>query len=404
MAGLATSAALSAPSNGQETNVREQKGLVPEIGPHGWPMSIETAGGVFLGDGALTVVNQQEAAAWYKSLRDSSLSFKSTNILPTVDVFVTGDSKPSFSDPTDTIISDYAEWRGFGQVRASRFSVGGENTFSLERFVRDMKASEGWPSCSAVVIDIGTNEQGPQAAGGRQSAEETFGNITGAIKSLRDTASNGRSHNDLSVILLGQTPANLTGPNYADELLMRELDTIYRLAAKETNSVFIDQRGRFPRPHADADWMDDLGPNYGNANAHPMYTMAPIRHQLLLDVLMPEVAALRWGVPFYQDIELDDDWEPYDDAFYPKVYRDGHFSQFEGMIRPRRSDPRSEIGTIASASGLAPAATRTFASPSSQWTNASFSISPGGGISLQHPWRYGHEFLSFDSVRYRNSR
>lgn len=384
-------------------------GIIPQTGPRGGLMSIVGGNNVYLGDNARDVVNQQELAAYYKGLRDSAINFNasgSAGTLVKTHIFVVGDSKVGYSDPTHTIIQNYADWIQMGQVLTFNIpsTGGGQNTYWLDNTAAPAILGSGaWPLCKLVIIDIGTNERAPGANGGAQTAAQTENNLMSFISKLRNTGAGGRSPDNLSIVIMGQTPGNTESPNFQNEVLMRELDTIYRRVAKNTNSVFVDQRGRFPRPHYDAGWMDDLytlDPMYGHTSVHPLLTGSVIRQQVLLDVLFPEVAVMRWNVPVFQSLIYDNGWTTWSAGNGVRAFKIKNRVSWEGLARAGTLTAGTQIGHLAVTAGWAPLANKFFPTQRDGSSLGNFYVHATGTVNIQGTW-ITDGWVGFDSVTYR---
>ncbi|MGI2035867.1 SGNH/GDSL hydrolase family protein [Rhizobium panacihumi] len=136
-----------------------------------------------------------------------------------------------------------------------------------------------------LVVNFGTNEK---VAALLQSDEDIAKNHTAALSIIRRE----KSANELSVLFLGQPPAN----NHLDEFkqtteTMRGVNAILKNGAKHTNSAYFDTLALFSRAHSEAGWMDNAPvPTIGSANIHPGAAMNM--------VLIGELARGLFPIPF----------------------------------------------------------------------------------------------------------
>ncbi|MEC5291576.1 MULTISPECIES: SGNH/GDSL hydrolase family protein [unclassified Aurantimonas] len=276
-------------------------GLAALDGPLGTPMAL-SGRDIFLGTDALVSADQQELAAWYKGLRERYDAIVSTGTIVNEVAFFIGDSKvvgtgtTAGFTPVD-LMNNMALERGLPAL-FGRFAQGGTNSyFALNTLVPQLLGHVNWPNTGIVILNFGTNQQvdGGVASPARTAAE-TEQDVRAIIAATRDTLNGGRSADDFSILIMGQTPANNATAGYGQTTeLMRELNSIYRRVARDEKVAFFDAMAHFERPHADAGWMD-VNPTLGNSNIHPGDLFNTVLYGRLAEMVLPQAIATKFGI------------------------------------------------------------------------------------------------------------
>lgn len=281
----------------------ELSALLPSAGPRGGDMNLAPRD-FSLGADADVITGRENLAAWYKALRDRHES--APTVGNTVIGFFIGDSKVAGTGVTsgyqlDELLDRMAKERGFPLVDFGRFGYSGENSYYLSQHltgVGEIMSHANFANCHLVVINVGTNDASTAATDGAQSLADSDTNIRAIIDRLRDTGASpaGRSVDDMSILLMGQTSANNTAsPHFQQETLMREISSQYRDIAREKQVAYVDCYRLFPRAHDDASWMDTLA-SYGNSNVHPGDAFNAALVSVIGDMLFPLALASKAGV------------------------------------------------------------------------------------------------------------
>lgn len=141
----------------------------------------------------------------------------------------------------------------------------GQNTYVWANGVAQAYAATN-PTDSLLIMGMGLNENVTGATGGAQSTAATEDNLSVGIQAVRDV----RPDSTLSILLVGQTPANNWNPAYNQTTdAMRVVNAIMKDVASDMNCAFYDSLELFNRAH-DVGWMDQLPvPAYGDGNVHP---------------------------------------------------------------------------------------------------------------------------------------
>lgn len=205
---------------------------------------------------------RENLAAFYGSLVKARATGRRINI------HIFGDSKVSGVGVTDGYRLDQllADASNGYPVTITYEGLGGQNSFiwandKVQDFVLEH------PYTDLLIVDIGTNEGVAGAIGGAQAKEQTKANLLAADAVIRLS----RSTSQLSVLYLGQTPANNWKPAYNQTTEhMQEVNRILQEVAQETNAGYFDTLQLFSRAHSEAGWMEQLPmPAYGGGNVHP---------------------------------------------------------------------------------------------------------------------------------------
>lgn len=276
--------------------------LLPSAGPRGGDMNLAPRD-FSLGADADVITGRENLAAWYKAVRDRHEA--APTVGDTVIGFLVGDSKVSGAGVTagyqlDELLDRIAKERGFSLIDFGRFGYSGENSYYLSQHlagVGEVMAHANFANCHLIIINVGTNDASTAATDGAQSLADSDTNIRAIIDRLRDTGASpaGRSVDDMSILLMGQTSANNTAsPHYQQETLMREISSQYREIAREKQVAYVDCYRLFPRAHDDASWMDTVV-SYGNSNVHPGDAFNAALVSQIGDLLFPLALASKAG-------------------------------------------------------------------------------------------------------------
>lgn len=223
---------------------------------------------------------RENMAAFYGAL------VKARNNGRRINIHIFGDSKVSGVGVTDGYRIDQllADASNGYPVTITYEGLGGQNSFIwANNEVQDFVLEH--PYTDLLIVDIGTNEGVAGAIGGVQTKEQTKANLLAADAVMRLS----RSTSQLSVLYLGQTPANNWKSAYNQTTAhMQEVNGTLREVAQETNAGYFDTLQLFSRAHSEAGWMEQLPtPAYGGGNVHPGDSMNLVLVGELGKVLFP---------------------------------------------------------------------------------------------------------------------
>lgn len=332
---------------------------------------------------------RENLAAFYAALVNSRA------IGSPVLIHLEGDSKVSGVGVTDgyrldQLITDASN--GY-PVTATYDGFGGEGSYLWA----NGKAAEfvaQHPSVSLLIIDFGTNDFRPYAIGGAQSLAQIKANHLAAIATIRAV----RSSSQLSILILGQTPADNWNPYYnqttenmtADNAVLKEV-------AEETNSAFFDTLQLFTRAHSEAGWMEQLPvPDYGGGNVHPGNPMNL--------VLVGELGKALFPIPFRVPKRGDDrpnllsHWVPVNPAVPPRAALRGDLVVLDGMIAGGRDSLDDKL--MALSLGYRPPSDRYVLVPTStRGTFVQLKIGADGFVRIASKFR--GNYISLDGISFR---
>lgn len=237
---------------------------------------VTTAGGVKLDlieQGLDIVSGQEHLAAWYNDLRNHTFDLETTGTTTSAIGFFLGDSKVAGTNVSargrlDAMLDFEAGRTSNTFVDFGAFGYGGEDSVDMDtNRLDELMSHPGFADCSLVILNFGTNEQVTPA----RTIGETEAALRSIIAKLRDTTRTpaGKTANELSILIMGQTTANNDSPSHLqNESLMRRLAALYADVARDTQCAFIDCYSLFKEAHNNASWMDTVT-TLGNSQIHP---------------------------------------------------------------------------------------------------------------------------------------
>lgn len=275
-------------------------------------------------------------------------------------------------------------YEGFGGQNSFLWANNEDNDFVLEH-----------PSTDLLIVDIGTNES---VGAGAQTEAETKANLLAADARIRLS----RSHSSLSILYLGQTPANNWNPVYNQTTEhMQIVNGIIKEVAEETNAGYFDTLQLFTRAHSEAGWMDQLPtPAYGDGNVHPGNPMNIALVGELGKVLFP----LPYKFPVTTDgvnmPALQSGWQTWTvgTTYAPRATLKNGIVYLDGLIKPGATATETVLFTLPA--GYRPAANRFFTvSVNNTGGSRTVQILSGGAVRLGGA--FAGDFLSLDGISFR---
>lgn len=312
-----------------------------------------------------------------------------------VDIHIVGDSKVAGIGVTDGYRLDQllAEGGKGYPLRVTYDGFGRQNSWVwVNGKVDDFLNAHG--DAKLLIVDFGTNENFKAADGGAQTLEQTKANHMAAIAKIRAH----RSLSQLSILILGQTPANNWNPRYDQTVeSMTAINKVLREVAQKTDSAFFDPLELFQRPHSEAGWMDQLPMyRYGDGNTHPGNAMNL--------VMVGELANDLFPIPFRPSRNEEDrpillsKWVPTDPAFPPRVALRGDVVVLDGMITGGKS--RIDDRLLALPGDYRPPTDRFVSVPTSdKGTSVQLRIGADGFVRIAS--KYRGNYISLDGISFR---
>ncbi|MEZ2132455.1 MULTISPECIES: SGNH/GDSL hydrolase family protein [unclassified Sinorhizobium] len=318
-----------------------------------------------------------------------------------IKIHIVGDSKVVGNGTTDGFRLDQLlpmAARGY-PVRVTYEGFGGQNSFLwANREAADFVAQR--PDVDLLIIDFGTNERTSNAYGGPQTSEQTRENHLAAINTIR----NARSPSQLSVLILGQTPANNWQPQWNQTTdVMREVNSSLKGVAQETNSGYFDTLELFQRAHSEAGWMEQLPtPQFGGGNLHPGSPMNLVLVGELGRYLFPLDYKLASGQTATIYPSLPDSWDCWAGLkeYAPRAQLEGNTVRLSGVVRPHDSKvaPGSVLFTLPI--GYRPITNRFFTvSTSNSGTFAEVQVLDTGQVRISA--NFTGSYIALDSISFR---
>lgn len=287
-AGLAAASASAADASADAAAAFNPAFLTPAVSARGGLKSL-LGRGIFLGDDAMIVTGQEYLAAWYKALVDKRTAVLGGTVA-NLYAFLLGDSKVAGTGTTaggtlDALLDFSSGHRGFTAVDFGRYGYGGEDSVDMDTTrLATLMANPAFATTSLVILNFGSNEKVTPA----RTLAETDAATRSICAKLWDTGAGGRSKDDLSILIMGQTAANNETAGYLqNDDLMRELNTLYRDVAADVGACFFDAYSLFRQAHAIAGWMD-VNIGLGNSNVHPGNNFNAALTTQLTDIIFPQ--------------------------------------------------------------------------------------------------------------------
>jgi lysophospholipase L1-like esterase len=340
---------------------------------------------------------RENLAAFYAGL----VSSESTG--NPVGIHFEGDSKVAGIGVSDGYRLDQLMMRAANgyPITTTYEGLGGENSYIWANGKAASFVSQH-PTTSLLIVDFGTNDFRPYATGGAQSLAQIKANHLAAIATIRAS----RSPSQLSILLLGQTPANNWNPDYnqTTENMTAE-NAVLKEVAEETNSAFFDTLELFTRAHAEAGWMEQLPvPAYGDGNVHPGN---PLNY-----VLVGELGKALFPLPFKFEEDaaegictpaLQNGWAPWTvgSAYIPRARLKDGIVYLDGLIKKPGVTSPAETVLFTLPPGFRPAVNR-FVSVASDNNGGSVTLQilAAGGVRLGGAFS-GTSFVSLDGISFR---
>lgn len=279
-------------------------------------------------------------------------------------------------------------YEGFGGQNSYTWSNNEDQDFVLEH-----------PGVDLLIVDFGTNEGVTTATGGAQTAAQTKANFLAADATIRLS----RPPSQMSILYLGQTPANNWNPSYNQTTEhMEEVNGILKEVAQETNAGYFDTLQLFTRAHSEAGWMDQLStPYYGDGNVHPGNPMNLVLAGEIGKVLFPLPYRLPASAEGSCAISLLNGWQAWtapSTAYAPRAtLRDG-IVYLDGLIKPGTTADYTTLFTLPS--GYRPTVNRFISvSTSNNGGARQIQILSGGTVRLGES--FAGNYVSLDGISFR---
>lgn len=316
-----------------------------------------------------------------------------------IDVHIIGDSKVYGIGVSDGYRLDQllmGAANGY-PINVTYEGFGGENSYKWANN-EDADFVAQHPGTELLIVDFGTNDFRPYAPGGAQSLAQIKANHLAAIATIRAS----RSPSQLSILLLGQTPANNWNPDYnqTTENMMAE-NAVLKEVAEETNSAYFDTLQLFTRAHAEAGWMEQLPvPAYGDGNVHPGNPLNLVLVGELGKVLFPlpfKFPVMTDGVSFPT---LQSGWQTWTvgTAYAPRATLKNGIVYLDGMIKPGTTTDYTTLFTLPP--GYRPSVNRFISVATSNNGGArQIQILSGGVVRLGES--FAGNYVSLDGISFR---
>jgi hypothetical protein len=320
-----------------------------------------------------------------------------------IKIHIFGDSKVAGIGVTDgyrldQLLAEYASrvgypvivtYEGFGGQNSYLWANNEDNDFVLEH-----------PDVDLLIVDIGTNEGYlGGATGGPQTEAETKANLLAADARIRLS----RSHSSLSILYLGQTPANnwATAYNQTTER-MQVVNGIMKEVAEETNAGYFDTLQLFTRAHAEAGWMEQLPtPQYGDGNVHPGNPLNLVLTGELGKALFTMPLKLLVGAEGLCTPALQNGWSAWTApaaTYTPRAKLKDGVVTLDGLIKPGTMATQTILFSLPS--GFRPPVNRFFTvSVNNTGGSRTVQILSGGAVRLGGD--FAGDFLSLDGISFR---
>ncbi|MHC2481354.1 SGNH/GDSL hydrolase family protein [Rhizobium leguminosarum] len=318
----------------------------------------------------------------------------------TINIHIVGDSKVAGTGVSAAYTLDKllgAAAKGY-PVNVTYDGFGGQNSWLWANGkAGDFVAAHA--NASLLIVDFGTNENVLSADGGAQTLAQTKANHLAAIATIRASL----SRSQLSILLLGQTPANNWKPAYNQTTeAMEGVNAVLSEVAQETNSGYFDTLQILHRAHSEAGWMEQLPtPTYGDGNVHPGDAMNL--------VLMGELAQGLFPIPYAPVVgstgvaypALANNWKAWTapaTGYAPRaLLRDGVVF-LDGLIKPGTISDYTTVFTLPP--GYRPNINRFFTvSTSNNGAAKQIQILSGGEVRLGEG--FSGSYLSLDGISFR---
>lgn len=279
-------------------------------------------------------------------------------------------------------------YEGFGGQNSYLWANNEDNDFVLEH-----------PDADLLIVDIGTNEGVLGATGGAQTDAEQKANLLAADARIRLS----RSRSSLSILYLGQTPANNWNPAYNQTTEhMQEVNAVLKEVAEETNAGYFDTLQLFTRAHAEAGWMEQLPtPQYGGGNVHPGNSLNLVLVGELGKALFPmaykfPVTTEGVTMPVLQNGWLA--WTAPAAAYAPRATLKNGIVYLDGLIRPGTTTDYTTLFTLPP--GYRPAVNRFISVATANSGGArQIQILSGGAVRLGES--FAGSYISLDGISFR---
>lgn len=255
------------------------------------------------------------------------------------------------------------------------------------------------PSVDLLIVDIGTNEGVLGATGGAQTDAETKANLLAADATIRLS----RSPSSLSILYLGQTPANNWQPAYNQTTEhMEQVNAVMKEVAEETNAGYFDTLQLFTRAHSEAGWMEQLPtPNYGGGNVHPGNAMNMVLVGELGKALFPLPFDLPAGADGVAYPALQSGWQAWTapaTTYAPRATLKGGIVYLDGLIKPGTTADYTTLFTLPA--GYRPAVNRFVSVATSNAGGArQIQILSSGVVRLAES--FAGTYVSLDGISFR---
>lgn len=274
-------------------------------------------------------------------------------------------------------------YEGLGGQNSYIWANNEDNDFVLEH-----------PSTDLLIVDIGTNE-----GLGPLTEAETKANFLAADARIRLS----RSHSSLSILYLGQTPANNWNPVYNQTTEhMQIVNGIIKEVAEETNAGYFDTLQLFTRAHSEAGWMDQLPvPAYGDGNVHPGNPMNI--------ALVGEIGKALFPLPYKFPVTTDgvnmpalqNGWQAWTapaTSYAPRATLKNGIVYLDGLIKPGTVTDYTTLFTLPA--GYRPTVNRFISVATSNAGGArQIQILAGGAVRLGES--FGGSYISLDGISFR---
>lgn len=250
-----------------------------------------------------------------------------------------------------------------------------------------------------LIVNFGTNEGVVSATGGPQTLTQTKVNHLSAVATLRAS----RSPSQLSILLLGQPPANNWSQYYNQTTTnMQDVNAILREVADETNSAYFDTLQLFTRAHAEAGWMEQLPtPTYGDGNVHPGNAMNLVLVGELGRALFPLPLSVSSGNGGTTFPALQNGWTAWTSpasTYAPRATLKGGIVFLDGLIKPGVTADYSTLFILPA--GYRPAVNRFISVATSNSGGArQIQIMAGGVVRLGEA--FAGSYISLDGISFR---